>query len=255
MSQYDVVWDGNNLNAIPNVEVYNHEFNALPNRNIRQNEVARADRSIITSADYTEKPVTVSLEVCAGSRSQTEGRLTFVKSLLQRINAPVRVIQSDSEYEYRATLNAFNIEWDGTTALVEVGATAADPIGYETTVRTILDENLTVGQTSFTRIFGGSFRAQPTFSLNINSVTGGTGGEIQIRNTNTGQGITLSHDFEDNDTVIINAAERQASINGNLVDFAGVFPTFQAGSRGIGYRDNFTGRDIDITATYIRRIV
>lgn len=49
-----VNFDGNDLNALANVEIDNHEFNTLPGRNLNTNKLARADKSILTTAEYVD---------------------------------------------------------------------------------------------------------------------------------------------------------------------------------------------------------
>ena len=255
MSRLSVFYQGNDIGVIPGVDLYNHDFNALPSRNIRMNEIARADKSIITSADYTQKDITILCDINGKTRQESESIITQLKSILQPVNARVRVNQSDSEYRYTATLNEFNIDWFGVRATVQIVLLASDPVGYETQARNLLDVNITSGADQFNRTIGGSFRAQPVFTLTINSVTGGADEFIRIFNARTQQGIRIQRTWEAGDVLTIDSSTKELNINGNMSDYEGIFPTFASGTGIIAYSDGFSDRDIDLTATYVRRII
>ena len=255
MRSLSVYYQGNDLSAIPGVEVFNHDFNALPTRNIRMNPIARADKSIITSADYTQKDITILCDIRGKTRQESESIITQLKAILQPTNARVRVNQSDSEYRYTATLNEFNITWRGLEATVELVLLASDPVGYETITRELLDVNTTNASATWSQVVGGSFRAQPTFTVTINSVTGGTDEFIRIFNSRTQQGIRLQRDWVADDVLVINSSTKEINVNGEMMDYEGIFPTFAAGTAVIGYQDGFASRDVDVSATYVRRII
>lgn len=252
---YQVQFAGNVLNDIPGVEIYLHNFNDLPDREININKLARRDLSIITSAEYSSKNLYVYADVCSGGRADTEDTVRQLKSLVQAINAQMIVRQAGLEISYTSTLNEFSINWFGTTANVTMVFIASDPVGYETSTTKLLDVNTTASTANFTEVIGGSYIIQPTINVTLNTVTGGTGGTLTIRNAKTGQGISVTRDWIDDDILSINSATKDVSVNGTPVDFTGMFPIFSTGTQIVGYVDNFTTRDADITGTYVKRII
>lgn len=256
MDKYSVKFSGNDISLINGVDLYNHNFNDLPNRDIKINKLARRDLSIITSSEYTSKNIPVFLEVCSGTRADTEDTLTFLKSLLQPQNALLVVSQGGEDTQYIATMNEFNIVWEGTTALVTIVFLGSDPIGKNTTSVTLASQNgITTANYSVSTTIEGSATAFPTTNITINSITGGTGKSITVANGKTGQGITITRDYIAGDIIIINSRDMNATANGTLVDFTGMFPVFPAGSGQITYLDNFTTRNIDINSVYNPRLV
>ena len=135
MNIYDVIFEQNNLNAIPGVKITNHEFNNLPSREIAINKLARRDLSIITSSEYSQKQITVWADVCGGTRGDTEAVVTQLKQLIQAQNGKLQVLQNGYEVQYTVTMNEFSIEWSGTMALVTIQFLASDPLGRTTYTR------------------------------------------------------------------------------------------------------------------------
>lgn len=247
MNPYSVSFAQNDISLVDGVDLYNHDFNQNPKRDIKINKIARQDKSIITSSEYTSKEVPVYADVCGSSRGGTEAKLTYLKSLLQGQNEELKVSQGGDTVTYVATLNEFNVEWDGINALVTMIFIASDPIGESTTQTTLFSGTITTGATSFTSVIGGSFLVEPTINLTINSITGGTG-SMTISNSGTQQGITLTGTFTASTIVIIDSKEQEATINGAAVDFTGKFPVYYPGTQSLGYTDTFTTRNISLAA-------
>jgi len=256
MNQLTITFNGNDITVLPGVNLYNHDFNALPERIININKIARRDLSIITSSEYSSKEITVSLYIAGCPRSETETMMTFLKSLLQAQSAPLVVLQGGEETEYTATMNEFNYEWVGNTAYVEIMFLASDPIGriQETKTLTTMTAITTVTDSSTFNVEG-SAPALPFISVTVATVTGGTGKQISIVNGRNNQGITVTHDWVDGDILQIDSVALEARINGTIVDFTGLFPQFLPGSSQLNYVDTFTTRSVDITATYNPRLV
>ena len=251
-----VTFAGNDLGAIAGVDVVNHNFNNMPRRDIKINKLARQDLSIITSAEYQSKEITVVLKVAGMTRTATEESLKLLKARVQAQNAPLVTSQTGIKVEYTATVNAFEIEWfNPLVALVTISFIASDPIG-----RGVLVENLAAitGQTAalvnVPITVDGSVYAKPSITVVLNSVSGGSNTFIQLLNGATGQGIKITATWAAGDTLIVDSSTMQASINGDLVDFTGMFPVFKPGVQQIKYNDGLTARNFDLSATYKPRI-
>lgn len=253
---FTVTFAGNSLNTIIGAQVYDHEFNNLPSRDLKINKLARRDLSIITSAEYSSKVVTVSLRVGGADRLSTEAIIVNLKSAVQAQNAPLVVNQGNLKVEYTATMNQFSITWVGTTAMVVIGFNASDPIGKSVDVKTLIIQNAnTTGVVALPITVDGSAAAKPVITVAIRALTGGTNAPITIMNGNTTQGITVTRTWAANDILIIDSMQMQVSVNGTIIDFSGIFPTYPPGPQQIKYVDGLTTRTVDISATYKPRVV
>lgn len=256
MDKYTVMFAGNDLSAITGLDLENHDFNQLPNRDIQIYKLARRDKSVITSAEYTNKEIPINFYACGGSRAGTEDVITQLKSLTQSQNALLVVSQGGDTVEYTATMNELRINWIGTSAEITLVFIASDPVGKNSTaIDFIPSTNITSASGSYAAIVLGSATVYPIFDLTITAVTGGTAASITILNALTSQGITITRDWTAGELVEINSEEMTATVDGDVVDFTGMFPQFTSGTQQIQYLDTFATRDITLSATYNPRLL
>ena len=104
MQSYSVKFNQNDISQVPGVWLYNYDATTLPERDIKMHKIARRSLSIITSAEYSQKSITVFMRVCSGSRQDTEEALTQIKGQLQPQNGTLEVEQSGELYQYTATM-------------------------------------------------------------------------------------------------------------------------------------------------------
>lgn len=253
---YQVEFNGNAINEVPGVWLYNYNATNLPERDINIHKLARRSLSVITSSEYTQKTVSVFAWVCSGGRELTEETITIIKGLLQAQNGTLKLRQSGIEVEYIATMNEFNIEWDDFNAYIEIVFIASTPIasGSETDSLVALS-GVTSSSASATFLVAGSYIAEPLITVVISSVTGGTGGSINLFNGRNNQGITITNNFVNGDVITVDSTRYIVQVNGISVDFTGIFPTFAPAQQQLSYSDTFTTRNISITMTYNPRIV
>lgn len=253
---YEVEFNGNAINGVPGVWLYNYNATNLPDRDINIYKLARRSLSIITSSEYTQKNVSVNLWVCSGGRELTEETITTIKGLLQAQNGVLKLRQSGIEVEYIATMNEFNIEWDGPNAYVTIVFIASTPIasGSDTNVLANIS-SVTTSSTSATFLVAGSYIAEPLITVVITSVTGGNGGSINLFNGRNNQGITITSNFANGDVITVDSTNYVVQINGISVDFTGIFPTFPPAQQQLAFSDTFLTRNLSITMTYNPRIV
>ena len=256
MDKYQVMFAGNDLSAINNLVVENHDFNQLPERDIRINKLARRDKSIITSADYVSKEIPVNFYACGGSRAGTEDVITQLKSLTQAQNGLLVISQGGDVVEYVATMQEMSINWIGTSAEITLLFIASDPAGKNSTaIDFIPTATITAASNSYASIVLGSATVYPTFNITITSVTGGTAASLTIINALTGQGITITRNWTSGELLEINSEDMTATVDGNVVDFTGMFPQFSSGTQQIQYLDTFTTRNITLSASYKPRLL
>lgn len=255
MQSYSVLFNQNDLSQVPGVWLYNYDATTLPERDIKIHKIARRSLSIITSAEYSQKSIPVFMRVCSGSRQDTEATLTQIKGQLQPQNGTLEVEQSGELYQYTATMNEFNIEWDGQYAYVTIVFIASTPVASSAQSNNLFSLSTTLASDGASFIVGGSYIAEPTISLLYSSVTGGTGGSISVFNASTNQGITITGDFTNGTIVEIDSANYTVQVNGVSTDFEGLFPVFPPGSQRVGYSDTFSSRTVTVTGVANTRIV
>lgn len=254
MQEYQIEFAGNRIDQVPGVELYNYDFTQLPYRDIKIHKLARRSLSIITSSEYTQKSIPVWLDVCSGDRQDTETTITELKALLQPQNGLLKVLQSGRVYEYTATMNEFNIEWNGSNAYCQIVFLASTPIGSTSQSEPLAAiTNITTPFSSTTFNVDGSYNARPLITVSIQAITGS--GSFTILNARTQQGITISEAFSAGDTIEIDSYNLSARWNGAEVDFDGLFPAFGLGSQQLSYTDTFATRQVDITVTYKPQII
>lgn len=254
MKSYSVKFNSNDISEIAGVWLYNYTATDLPARDVKIHKIARRSLSIITSAEYTQKSIPVFMRVCSGTRQDTEATLTVIKSLLQPQNGALEVQQSGEQYQYTATMNEFNIEWDASYAYVTIVFIASTPVASSVDADTLFNFSTTLSSdgTSFT--VGGSYIAEPVINLVYSTITGGTG-EVSVFNASTNQGITIAGTFVSGDIIEIDSANYVVTVNGGTRDFTGMFPLFPPGSQRVGYTDTFSTRLVSISGTANTRVV
>lgn len=248
MKEYDVIFEQNNLNNVPGSKVTYHEFNDLPSREISINKLARRDLSIITSAEYSQKQVTITMSACANTRAGTERIITTLKQMVQSPNGELLVLQDGLVIKYTATMNEFNIEWDATYATIRIVFIASDPFGKSVDTLSFANFVHNSPQTSATGVFQGSGTIEPTISMIVNSISGT--GELRILNARTNQGITINKTLVSGDLISIDSQAKKVFVNNGLVDFEGLFPTWSAGTQQIVVIDSYASRNISVNVDY-----
>ena len=256
LTDTQIFFDGNDISAVAAANIIDHDFNQLPRRELKTYKLARANKSITTSAEYSEKEVSVSFHLRGCTRSDAELVLSNLKALLRGVAKDMIVSQFGSDITYKgASLTSTEFRWFSNKIILTLVFQVANPVGFEDTLYELLSLNVT-SQTNTSAIsVDGSFDALPIISLTYNSVTGGTGQTVDIKNEETGQGMTISQDFATNDTLTIDSDRKVVTMNGAEIDFSGNFPVFQPGSGAFGYVDTFSDRDVDIVIEYRKRYV
>lgn len=252
--EYSVQFNSNELSDVPGVWLYNYDATTLPTRNVNIHKLARRSLSIVTSAEYSQKMIPVLMRVCSGSRQDTEETLTDIKGLLQPQNGTLEVLQSNRQMEYTATMNEFNIEWDGSYAWVQIIFLISTPVGTSAEQEPLVSFSTSLSSDGASFFVDGSYIAEPLVTVTLSAVTGGTG-SVSLFNASTNQGITISGTFTDGDVIEVDSLNYTVLINGVNTDFEGLFPVFPPGSQRIGYSDTFSSRTVTVTVEYNVRVV
>lgn len=256
LTDAQVFFDGNDISAVASASLIDHNFNNLPNREIKSFKLARTNKSVTTSAEYRDKEVSILLHLRGCERSDAELVLSNLKALLRGASRSLVVSQFGSDIQYDgATLNEADFRWLSNKILLTLVFHVADPIGYSQDETVMLDTSVTSASSSLGVSNIGSFDALPIITLAYSVLTGGTSQDVTIKNEETGQGITISRTWTAGDSVEINSVTNSVTINGANVDYSGTFPRFAPGTGAFGYRDTFTTRTVAIDVIYNARYI
>lgn len=255
MKSFAVKFNSNDISEIAGVWLYNYDATSLPERDIKIHKIARRSLSIITSSEYAQKSIPVFLRVCSGTRQDTEATLTAIKGLLQPQNGALEVEQSGEQYQYTATMNEFNIEWDASYAYVTIVFLASTPVASSVESSILFSLSTTLPSDGASFIVGGSYIAEPVINVVYSAVTGGASSQVSIFNASTNQGITLTVNLTSTTIIEIDSTNYTVQVNGVSTDFEGMFPVFPPGSQRVGYSDTATTRTVTVTGQANTRVV
>jgi phage-related protein len=246
------------ITALSGIELLVRNVNAYPNRKLSTFKLARADKSITTSAEFESKNIILSgnLKGTDGERTDAENKWQTVKAYLNQREQILVVTQYGQDVQYTATVARITDKFEGGYLEWEIEFFCSDPVGYDLTASTFLSsQTITTATNNANITVGGSHYAQPIFTALLNSGTGLTTQTVTIKNSETGVGITVSRTWTAGETLIIDCSQGTVTVNGAFVDYTGGFPTFYPGSRTISYIDSFSTRSMALSASYVKRYV
>jgi hypothetical protein len=250
---YRVTFDGNAINDVVGADLFNHNFNNYPDKIVNIHKLARKSLSIITSAEFSQKNIQVYMDICGGDRASTEIAINRVKSILVQQNGLLEVLNAGRLMQWRATLNTFNIVWNGANARCELGFIASTPIGVSADEFVLFAQaGLTGSSGIITEFVDGSYTIEPVITLRYNAVTGSGG--FSVYNAKTNQGVSINLPVNVGDYWVINSELKEVTQNSITRDFEGIFPTWDTGTQSFGYSDTFTTRNVDIEVKYRIRV-
>lgn len=249
-----VYYNNFNLASLPGVRIVDYDTTSMPNRVLSSSKLARANRSIMTSAEYSNKTVTVSGFIGGDNWQEQQDNFDRLKSYLQEPEGIVRITQGTKTLEYKGTLNGISRERHGNNMSITLEFMCSDPIGKDaTTIQLFEPQNIITATFTKSLVVDGSFIAEPRYTITINSVTGGTNKTVSLLNAATGKGIKITRDWTAGDIVSVYSDTMEVVANAVVIDFKGQFPTFFPGARTLQYIDDFTARDVTLAAIYNRK--
>ena len=254
MFNTDVYYNNFNLSTLPGVKIVNYNVTDMPSRKLNSSKLARANKSLLTSAEYESKQITVTGFVGGDTYDIQQLNFDRLKGYLQDIEGIVRVKQGDTEVEYIGTLNGISKEHLGPNLGITLSFLCSNPIGRDSVGRALFAP-VVITSSTLTKSFtvDGSFIATPRFNFVVTAVTGGTTKHLSLLNASTGKGIRVTRTFTAGDIIDINSDTMEVIVNGVSIDFEGQFPTFLPGARTLQYIDDFTTRSVTMSAIYTRQ--
>lgn len=250
-----VKFAGNNFNQVPGLLVTSRGDLEPGDRMVNQYKLARTNKSVLTTAEFQNKPITIEVEITRPSRGELRTSIDMLNSLLTEVEAVLDILQDGIVRRYTATVKSVKIaeSWGG-YAKVGISFACSDPFGYDDSATQILDSVASSsGNTSFQAAIGGSFAVEPVIIVEFSSVTGAASNTVQVYNTQNGIGISVTRTWASTDTLEINGNDKKVRINGSEINPTGKIPSFIPGLRQIGYVDDFSARSYAISAYYTKR--
>lgn len=256
---HEVLFDGNRLDtAVPGLTVLGINPYIYPKRKVSTSELARTDKSRVTSGFFVERYITVKVGIGRDTRLQAEQSLDTLASLLQGIEKDLILQQSGAARKYVATWQDYPFPHAG-GAYVEVDLVfeCSDRFGYDTAYSTIVSlTGITAASRSDNFNFGGSAAwQQPYITIFYSALTGGTSKAVTIGNNATGQAVTITRTWAAGDRLEIDVPNGLVKVNGTEVAWTGALPEFAPGLGTLTYSDGLTTRTFNYTATYYKRYV
>jgi predicted phage tail component-like protein len=252
-----VKFGGNDFNQVPGLLVSRRSDLEPADRVMNQYKLARTNKSVITTAEFSSKTVVIEGYISRPNRFLLRDSLDLFNSVLAEIEAPLIIMQDGMARKYTATMKALKIaEQQGGYAKFGITFICSDPFGYDIAPTQLLNSVVsTSGNISFQLAIGGSAQVEPNFTVILTDVTDGIGKTVQLYNTLTGIGISIKRDWAEGggDVIEVNGDEGKVRINGAEVNPVGKIPAFVPGLRQVGYLDDFTDRAFEISGNYTKR--
>ena len=195
------------------------------------------------------------------TRPDREQYLVARSELLKYLNKRTKVLQvpRDSQpTEYTATMsNVIFSDVGGGFANFDIEFTCSDPYGYERDTVYLLEAH-TVTATSeditLSEAIRGDTDSPGVIRVAIQSVTDPTSKTIEII-SQAGENISITRNWEAGEVLEIDMLNKTVKVNGILTDYTGVYWDFKPDDLNFTYSDDFTTREVDITAYYRPRVL
>lgn len=232
-------------------------FNAPP-INIQAETLAESDGASIVKRKLDPKTFKMNGYMQTADTPSLDLLIDSFKRALNKQNQNFDLAYGGSIRRHTATPQNIIISRDKglNTAGWSVEFYCANPVGADTTTSSLLNATTITSSTSTSPItVDGSYKAEPFITVTVNSLTIGSGGTITISNDSTLRGLSVQRTWQPGDVLTIDVLNKNVYVNNGVVEFTGQFPVFDPGSGGIDYLDDFSARNVTISATYTRRFL
>lgn len=229
-------------------------WNAPTNR-IQADELAEADGAKVVQQRYTSKTFTVEGRIQKTTRAELDAALDTFKLAMAQHSSPFDIDHGNSVRRYLASSQNVVLARVGETdATYSVEFFSPDGMGWDAESSTLIaSTNIGVSTLDIAFTVGGTYVAEPIIELTVNTITGGTAKTISLSNSLTLRGMQVTRDWVAGDVLEVDCLKKSVYVNNIVTDFSGQIPSFEPGNGGVQYIDDFTARDVTITASYTKR--
>lgn len=254
-----IYYDGNDLNDVAGLLITGYSTYNPPANNLNNFSVALADKSVSVTRNEQSRRITINGIIRTSDRVNLEQSLDTLNQYIKKLNKTLDVPLRGSRYTFRETSYQNMIVRDvaGGMAEISIELLAADPYSYATELSTALSTtNITSVPQSLLVNFEGNTEQLPIITINNFTLEPETSNkEIVITNPVTSESITLSRVFTDAEVIVLNFDTRQVTVDGEIVDYSGIFFGVDPSVTALLLDDNFTSRDFDIKIEYYKRYI
>lgn len=233
-------------------------YDEMPFRKIRTFDIPRENGRRIITDFYRAKRIKLEGTMKADTKSELDAKIDEMKKEVSAREGNLDVKMSNGETRrFIATSDTeiiFNREHFHITFIrFIVSFNVYLPFGSDIdfTVDALL------GQSSLSLVQqidnAGTAPSKPVIHLLLSSVSAIT--EISIENTTTGEKLTITESFNNNDTLLIDSEEKEVLLNGVKIEYSGVFFDFITGSNSLSFNFTGTSATYNITTKYKRNFL
>lgn len=233
------------------------EHTDIPEKVAKLYARAAYDGSVIANINYPSKTVTIKGSIKGNSQSDIDSRIDTFKGYFTGKDKNLDINYAGATRRYIATANTVSIkrEQNATFATFTIEFICTQPFGVETSNTSITtNNNYTSASLTVTPTIAGSAPLQfPYISLTYDAISGGTD-YVMISNDNNGQAMLISgQGLVTSDVLEIDCFNREVKLNGDIIDYTGVFIELEPGPQSLTYSDGFDTRTVDISMVYAKR--
>lgn len=253
---YPVTIDGVDLNTISGLTVLSTNPYVYPKRTLGTNLLARSNSSKITTGFYTDRQITVSVQISQPTRPMLESSIDALAGLIQGLEKELILGQGGTLRKYIVTYSDSIVGLSGGSYIqLSLVFMCSDRYGYSLQYEKLLDATARslYNYTDTFTLNGSATTQTPVITAFISALTGATTNTVTIKNVVTNQGISVSRAWTAGDRLIIDTYNKTVTVNGSAVDYTGGFPEFALGVGYLNYQDNFKTRTLALAAYYYRR--
>lgn len=233
------------------------EHTNIPEKIAELYAIADADGSSIPAINYPSKKIAIGGAIRGSSQDDLDSRIDAFKGYFNGKDKNLDVDYAGTTRRYIATANTISITRKQLAlyATFAIEFVCTQPFGVETSATNITNQsNYTSATLNMTPTIAGSAPYQyPVITITIDALSG-SGDFIQISNDNNGQLMLLyGLGLTAGDVIVIDCFARTVTVDGEIVDYGGVFLELEPGANSLTYTDGFTTRTVDILAEYYKR--
>lgn len=258
---YPAIYNDIDLTSVEGLTVLKTDPYRPPKRSLSLANLIRTNKSKLTGAYYTERNITVRVEITRNTRALMEQSLDTLMGILQPLEKALVLNQGVSRRKYYCTFSDSVIVEEsagGSYLELDLVFACSDRFGYDLGATNLL--NISSAYTSADRSDGLTFQGSalwqvPVITITYSALTGGTNKAVTIGNGNTGQAVTITRTWTAGDVIQIDCYNKTVKVNNIEVAFTGAIPEWNRGFGYWYYNDALTTRSFTGSITCVFRYV
>lgn len=226
-----------------------------PTRNLQLENLAERDGATEVQARLRVKTLVIEGYYIGDDIADAESMADTINNVCNRSQRRLVTEYGGNRRVYRASADNWSISQPRGLNRITFSIEFSVNRGYgeDESDSTLFDETLTSSNESVTFTADGSTTVLPVITVTIDSVSGGTDANINIRNGASQIGLSIQRDWVADDQILLDCSAGEMFINGTLTKPEGKIPSWNPGSGSLAYSDTFDTRSVDISATYRAR--